>query len=332
MSRRADPALIGGFVIGAILLMVAAILLFSSGDLFENKPRAVMYFEGSVHGLQPGAPVSFRGVRIGSVREVRLLVDLRDQGFYIPVYVEIDPRRLSGTRGEDYAELDEHISLQQLIDAGLRAQLQLQSLLTGQLFIDLDFMPERPVRLIGLDRTLNEIPTVPNAGQELSELLEENDLQGAVKNAVSALAALDRLLNMPELTQSVRHARRLLASLENVAAGLEERSPLLLARLDELLVKSRSTLQAIEEAARRGDQVLVSGEHSLAAVSRSFAELEQTLKETRELLGEHSQLRYELTAALKEIGNAARAVRSVAEMLDREPEALFSGKSDRGEK
>jgi len=331
MSKRADPTLIGAFVIGAIVFMVVAILVFSTGDIFVIKPRMVMYFEGSVHGLQKGAPVSFRGVRVGTVKEVKLAVDIKDFKFYIPVYIEVDPRRLNGTRGEDYSTLDERISLNNLIGAGLRAQLQTQSLLTGQLYIDLDFMPDKPARFIALDDML-EIPTVANTSQELFDVLEENDLKRTVAEFTSAISAFNRLLNMPELKESVHRIDSILTSTENIVAKLDTHSVPLLKNMNAVLKKTQTTLAAIEQAALRSDGVLLSSDSTLQDVSRAFVQLEQTLKETRDMLGENSQLRYELTGALKEISGAARAVRSMADTLDREPEALLSGKSNTGAK
>ncbi len=331
MSKRADPTLIGAFVIGAIVFLVISILLFSSGDLFVKKPRLVMYFKGSVHGLQKGAPVSFRGVRIGTVKEVKLAVDIKDYQFYIPVYIEIDPRRLNGTRGEDYTTLDEGISLKNLISAGLRAQLQMQSLLTGQLYINLDFMPDKPARLFALEDML-EMPTVPNTSQELFDVLEENDLKRTVGEFTSAISAFNRLLNMPELKESVHRIDQILTSTENIVAKLDAHSVPLLKNLNAVLEKTQTTLAAIEQAALRSDNVLLSSDSTLQDVSRAFVQLEQTLKETRDMLGENSQLRYELTGALKEISGAARAVRSMAGALNREPEALLRGKSNTGDR
>ncbi len=334
MSKRADPTMIGAFVIGAVLLMVLAILLFSSGDLFIKKPRLVMYFEGSVHGLQSGAPVSFRGVRIGTVTEVKLAVDTQDYQFYIPVYIEIDPRRLNGTRGENFYTLHEHMDLQRLIKLGLRAQLQLQSLLTGQLYIELDFMPDKPAKFISVDqdKDIAEIPTVPNTTQELVDVLKDNDINRMVRDFSSAISGFNQLLNMPELKKIVYRVDHLLALTEGIAARLDAQSAPLLNNLNAVLLKTQTALVAVEKAALRSDTVLMSGDSTLQEVSQAFTQMQKVLQETRDLLGENSQLRYELTVALKEIAGAARAIRSMADTLDREPEALFSGKSNTGDR
>src|SRR3546814_17667601 len=75
MSRRASPTVVGSFFLGALGLLIAAVALFGSGMLFSEKRAYILYFEGSVAGLQIGSPVTVRGVRIGSVTEVRLLLD-----------------------------------------------------------------------------------------------------------------------------------------------------------------------------------------------------------------------------------------------------------------
>ena len=91
MSKHANPTLIGAFVVGAVILAVAAVLLLSSGDLFVQKPRFVLYFKGSVKGLNIGSPVTFRGVNIGTVTNIQLVMGVSESDIRIPVIIEINP-------------------------------------------------------------------------------------------------------------------------------------------------------------------------------------------------------------------------------------------------
>src|SRR5512135_2268972 len=144
MSKQANKAVIGIFVVGAIALVVIAIVVLGSGKFFKKTVKAVCYFEGSVGGLNVGAPVVFRGVRIGSVSEIILKVDPSKLIFTIPVYIEIEPDKFEvvGARPTEMKGQN----LKTLIDKGLRASLETQSLVTGQMQVGLDFHPEKPAK------------------------------------------------------------------------------------------------------------------------------------------------------------------------------------------
>jgi paraquat-inducible protein B len=134
MSKQANKTLIGAFVVGAIALVVAGIIIFGSGDFFAERPKFVMFFEGSVNGLNVGAPVTFRGVKIGTVTEVNLYFNPQDMSLKIPVYVEFDPKSMVLEKGS-WQKSERYEYIKQFIDRGLRAKLQLQSMVTGLLMI-----------------------------------------------------------------------------------------------------------------------------------------------------------------------------------------------------
>src|ERR1700743_515716 len=119
MSKKANPALVGSFVIGAIVLVVIAIVALGSANLFQSRPHAVAYFPGSVNGLAVGAPVTWLGVRIGSVTEVRMDFDAQRRAVRIPVFMEFEPERVNIVGGEA-----DTIKIKDLVSKGLRAQLQ----------------------------------------------------------------------------------------------------------------------------------------------------------------------------------------------------------------
>ena len=152
MSKQASPTLIGTFVAGAIGLIVAGILIISGGKLLTtDKTSYMLYFQGSVKGLNIGSPVSFRGVNIGTVTDIQLVVGEDAAHIQIPVIIEIDNTKfISSATGKP--RIDDDDSIDDLIEAGMRAQLQLQSLLTGQLFVQIDFYPNTPAQLAGTGR------------------------------------------------------------------------------------------------------------------------------------------------------------------------------------
>src|SRR5262245_45321906 len=152
MAKRANPTVIGAFVLGGIALAVGAVLILGGREWFKRPVTCVMAFDDSVAGLAVGSPVSFRGVQLGTVSSVQL----RYNTTLIVVFAQIDPSRIRGAPGEVTPGRVER-SIQEAVKNGLRAQLKVQSLLTGQLYIGLDYSPDTPARLTGVDKDYCEI-------------------------------------------------------------------------------------------------------------------------------------------------------------------------------
>ena len=168
MSKRANPKLIGGFVLGAIALVIIGLLAFGSGQYFAPKGRAVLYFAGSLAGLDVGSPVTFRGVKVGTVTKIVIQYDTREQKLRIPVFIEINPEKfqiITGKRSET--------DIKELVQRGLRAQLQVQSLVTGQTSVDFDFYPDTPIHLVAVETAEMELPTIPSNIDMLKANLHE---------------------------------------------------------------------------------------------------------------------------------------------------------------
>lgn len=189
MIQRSNPRVIGGFVLGGIALLVAAILVFGSGQLFKKYSKAVIFFKGSVGGLRVGAPVDFRGVQIGSVQAISIQYDFKTEQFSIPVVVDIDPRRVKevGRTAEDTP-----YTIESLIERGLRAELRLESFVTGQMDVQLDFHRGDPVPLHAEDTNLPypEIPAVASTFEQAQEVFTE-----LARDAPEMIKRLDLVLD-----------------------------------------------------------------------------------------------------------------------------------------
>ncbi len=301
MSRRANPVAIGSFVVGAVVLLVVGVMVFGSGILFRDTTTYVMFFGGDVSGLRVGAPITLRGVPLGKVTAIRASLERRFNRVEsrIAVYAEL---------GEGPIDIDAEIpgsgqadGYRFLIENGLRAQLQLQSFVTGQLFVQLDFHPDEPPIFVGGDPDVREIPTIPTpleqvarSARRLLEKLGELPLEEIIENLNLTLAGAGKLLNSEETQNMVKDVGVAVVDLRSV----------------------------IRQAGRRVDGVSDELEKTLAAATRALDEARGSLG----VLSDDSTLRYEVATLLEEATQAARALRVLAEMLERNPESLLSGK------
>src|SRR5215469_9972353 len=173
MSRKANPAVVGGFVLGAIALTVAAVAAFGGGKFFTHRERAVAFFEGDIQGLAVGSAVNLRGVQVGAVTDIALRLDVKTMHPVIAVYMEFDRNRIHFDRAVSATEMAEHEPLRTAIANGLHASLATQSLVTGQLVVELDLEPDKPTRLLGADPSTVEIPTSPSDFDKLKNTITQ---------------------------------------------------------------------------------------------------------------------------------------------------------------
>lgn len=230
MSRKANPTAIGAFVIGALVLAIAGIIAFGGGKLFKDTTSYVMYFDGSVSGLRIGAPVEFRGVKVGEVKEILGTIG-EDLEIQIPVYVEIGEGRLRPQQAGAAPIRREQI-IPILIKRGMRAQLALQSLVTGQFYVELDFHPEKPVRFVG-DGVIPEIPTVPSAMSELAERFERLPIDELASQAIAAMQSVEKLVSSKQVASAIDSFAAALREIRSLVRGLEKEVPPVLASAEE---------------------------------------------------------------------------------------------------
>jgi len=304
-SARGNPTLIGGFVVGAAVLMALAVIMFGSGHLFEDRLRWVAYFDHSVHGLDVGAPVIFHGVQVGQVTQISALVKSDTLQVSVPVYFEGVPERITvvGSRTPGLG------GIMRFIEAGLRAQLKSQSLITGKLYVDLDVHPDSPLDLKGYDPDTPEIPTVPSTMEQLqrqaSQLLRrigELPLNDLMERLASAAAALDKLLNKPELSESIDGLEEALADTRRLLTTVN-------ARIDGLADRAEEALAEIRDAVARAEATIAS--------------LEGTIQPG-------APLQYQLMTTLEELQAAARSIRTLSDGVSRQPEQVIFGRSVEG--
>jgi len=201
MSKKANKTMIGLFVVVALVLLIIGIVVFGSGTLFKRTNKFVLYFDGSVKGLSIGAPVTFRGVSIGTVKDISLIYDSKAGTVMLPVIVEIEQGRIKGT--PSFGELGGD---KKLIALGLRGKLEVQSFLTGQLMISFDFYPDKPAQLRGILKEYPELPTLPTS-PDIFALMKEMPIKEIAKNIEAATKGIDRLVNSSDLQKSLYELR-----------------------------------------------------------------------------------------------------------------------------
>jgi paraquat-inducible protein B len=326
MGKRISPTLVGTFVLGAITLAVAAVIVLGSGRIFLRPHLFALYFSSDVNGLKVGAPVKFRGVEIGSVASILLSVGTPSQSrdaenvgdqYRIPVVIDLETEKLV-KRGAA-VNLDDPATVAQAIKRGLRGQLNVESLVTGLLYVDLDYRPDTPAKFyMGADSPYPEIPTVPTkleqAATMLSKMLEQLEkiqFDEVIKSLTNTAVAITTLANSPKIQNAVDSLNLAARSLGQASASVNR----LAAGLDREIGPMGTDLRLTTEQTRA---TLKQTQDTLAAVQMT--------------LGPNAPLNYELAQTLEQTSAAARSLRELSDYLRRNPSSLVRGRytSDQG--
>ncbi|MDP1686236.1 MlaD family protein [Hydrogenophaga sp.] len=334
MKRQLSPTLIGTFVVVGLSLIAATVIALAGNSLFTRKEKAVMFFSGSVYGLQVGAPVVFRGVRVGSVESIAVFYDREADDFSIPVVVALDSDAVSGLDGRRTATDDNVVlGLPALVGRGLSAQLSMQSLLTGLLYVDLDLRPERPGKLRGTRRDAIEIPTTATAIQALKNQLEGMDFRKIAEDLSAIAASARTLVSGPELKQALADLAAITATVNRVATKLDQRIDPLTNELQRSLVATRTAMEGLGQAAgsvnKTSNQVgelLAPNAPLVQNLQRAADEVGRSAASLREATADDSSLRLGADRALDDLSRAARALRDLAETLEQQPDAVLRGR------
>ena len=292
---------------------------------YAKKTRWLLYFKGSVRGLAVGSPVEFRGIHIGQVLDINLQYNAEERSFQIPVLIEIEPERIKviGERDlSDQKKMDEY-----LVEQGLRAQLKTGSLITGQLLVELDFHPDAPPAKINWEGRYPQMPTVPAPLEEittsLTQLLNKfeklpieqigSDLRDTVQGAKQLVASAELQEAVATLNQTIKQAQQFTAAL-NQAVAPELKSAV--SSLNETLKRTRMLAQNFDASV-------------VPELGATLQEAQSTLKALNGTVSKDSPLFYELMRVFKELSEAARSIRVMADYLERHPDALIYGKGKR---
>ncbi|MDG5976735.1 hypothetical protein H010_15814 [Hydrogenophaga taeniospiralis CCUG 15921] len=341
MKRKVNATLIGGFVVAGLALIATAIIALAGNRFFTSQERVVMHFSGSVYGLQVGAPVVFRGVRVGSVESIEVFYDRATDSFSIPVVAALDSNAVGGLDGKR-ADVDVGLALPALVKRGLSAQLATQSLLTGLLYVDLDLRPQRESSVRGTYQGVTEIPTTATAIQNLRAQLEGMDFR-AIADDLAAIASSARaIVSGPQLKQALDDLAAITASMKRMSSRLDQRMDPLADELQRSLAATRKAMDGVGEAARSVNQtaagvgrtsdrvsdLLAPDAPLVSNLQRAADEVGRTAAALREATAGDSSLMVGADRALEDLSRAARALRDLAETLEQQPDALLRGREE----
>ncbi|MDF3129748.1 MlaD family protein [Kiritimatiellaeota bacterium B1221] len=334
MSKKINPAKLGVFVLIAIVLGLTTLAVISSGQLFKKTIPFVMYFDADATGLKPGAPVLYRGVAVGQVTKIQLIFDSDLQDMLVPVHIEIDPNRFVLQGSSDHYPM-----MEDLINEGLRAQLQTQSFVTGMLQVMLVTMPEIPLELKGVNSEIREIPTAPALTQILTNEIKELNLSEMLSDMQETLKSAK------QITENVRD-EKLFENLSDVLENLNSLTEDLAVELPKVSKDITQTSTSIREFIERGSNVLSHAETLMTDIGKQapgilqgakantdkLQELQTTLtsavKQAEGMLAHDSPLRFHMAAALDRYTKVATKLETLLDTIERNPEAFITGKPE----
>ena len=325
MSQKISPTLIGAFVVGAVALLVIGVVAFGSGQLFRKTQEFVLYFDDSVNGLHIGAPVKFKGVEIGSVKDIKLEMGLGNQVHKIPVIIEIDLKKVI-RRGVTREKAMDPNTIREFVTQGLRGQLQTESLVTGVLYVALDWFPETPLRLVqpaGDHFQYEEIPTVPT---------ELEQAQDALVRVVKKLDDIDFKRLIDSLTKTSDGVAQLISvnspTVKSVLQSVDQAMPQLRGAISDFRKLTTTADHNIENVSGDLHQTLTAAQSAIDQIAATMKEAQTTIVSVRATVDPNSPTIYELTKSLREVSGAASSLRLLADSLDHNPQAVVLGKPE----
>jgi paraquat-inducible protein B len=302
MSDKPQQVATGAFVMGALLIAIVT-LLYLAGSGFSNKERFVMVFDSAAKGLNIGAPLALRGIQVGQVTGVNVVIDADTAEVFVVVEAEIDVDRIHYRGSPGVVEPAD------LVERGLRAQLNMQSLVTGLLYIEMDFHPGSEIKLVDIDSPLPQFPTTPTNLEQLAKKLSEFNIEALAEKLEKISEGVESLLGSEELQQLPANLNQTLVTITELGAQVQEQLAHSGPRLDAVLEQTSSAIS--------------NANTELTEATDAFQESMQQLDK---LLSNDSATIYQLNKALNEVSKASRSLRQLANTLENQPEALLKGK------
>lgn len=317
--KKRNVTLIGAFVLGAVILVIAGVVALGAGRFFPGHPTFVMYFRGSAKGLITGSSVVFKGVNVGKVTSIGLEYDPAVKSVLIVVLAEINLNVITRRQGETATQ----DFFMQLIQEGLKAQFQYENYMTGQLLIDLDFYPQKPFMLVKSNLAYPQIPTMPSTIESLSKAIESLPLEELIAKMARSIEGIERATSSSEFNTTLVSLKRTLDEIRSLTENLNKNTPALISDVRLTLQDSRKLMRNFDKSSVA---LLASMEKTTEATRSAIIKAQETLEAVRHSGAADSLLLYQLTQALEKVAAAADSMRALSDYLSRHPEALLRGK------
>lgn len=318
MSEKPHTVAIGAFVIGALLIAISTIIFALGTGFGKERSTVVMVFDGSVKGLTMGAPVALRGVQIGQVTGIELILNADTVELIMLVEAELrgENIRRTGTNTESLTE--------ELISRGMRAQLNTQSILTGLLYIQLDFHPDSELILADIDSPHLQIPTIPTELERLTRKLESIDFAQVASDLEATAAGINAFVTSESFQAVPDQLQETLASVSGLSEQLQVQLASTGPKLDAVLVGAATTVDTANAELPKLAQLISS---NLEVLEEAIVAFEEGMQGIDELVDHDSATVYELNRALRDLSQAGRALQQLGRALEEQPESLIRGRS-----
>jgi paraquat-inducible protein B len=325
MSQKANPTLIGAFVCGAIVIAIGAILFFGSARLFTKKQGYVTYFNQSVSGLAVGSNVKYKGVTIGKVSKVQLRFQGPGEPPLVRVLYEIDADNLLNKYGLTINILDRNVH-NNAVENGFRAKLDFESIISGQLYLALDFYKDASPAVLQEEGTNGpfEVPAEPSDIETLLANLTKAignlggiDFQGLAKDLQTLLVSARDSINAMHLEQLGKSLNKTSESLNSLVSGEQVKNT---------LSSVRQSFDQLTETLKNLNPAIAGLKPTLDEARNSLVNLQKATSELNRLLKPDSSLRYQLDSSLSQINAAAESIQRLSDFLQRHPNSLIFGR------
>lgn len=315
---KSKSVVIGAFIAGAILLVFIALLFFSGGQLFSHKERVIMYFTGSIQGLQVGAPIKLKGVVLGEITEIQINFQSDDKNVLTAVTADLALQRINRKGGNVDRQFFEDA-----ITRGLRAQLNYQSFLTGLLYVELDFFPDTPSQIYGFQNDLLELPTVGTEFEEIAKTLQDLNIKGVIDNLEKLSANIAKLVESGAVEEALGSVKNAADSIDQTAIGVRAD----MNNISQGLNKTTSELTVLLKSLNQQAPAITNNlNQTLVLLQQSLDQFNSTAQSIDTTFAEDSPLVYQLNRTLKDVSRSANALRNLSDTLDQQPESLLRGK------
>ncbi len=321
MSKKINTTSIGLFIVTGVALGVIGLLLFSSSKMFSKTREIIVYFDDSLNGLNAGAPVKFRGVTIGSVKRVMVHFNQATNDFAMPVIIELE-EKLVRERMPSFNYIINDVAIDERIQLGLRAKLQTESLVTGVLYVGMEFDPKAsPPVLHQLEKRYPEIPSEPTATQQLFANLASLDIKSLQTNLNGLIIRLDTRVSELNMANINTGLTNLLASVNRLVSSPD---------ITNALAALRPTLDQYRElgtkVTSRVDPLADGLTNTLAQADRALAQIRGAGENLRTLLAPSSPLPNDLDQTLQQLSGAMQSLSDLLDFLKQHPNALITGR------